>query len=287
MTGQDVPDRLMEQVLHAVRQLRPGYTCTDPGDTFTGLGLDSLDRLTLAVALEQATGLPIADHVLADATGPTDLTHRLRNHTDRSSPMDQNHAPEAPSSAIGWLDEGAVSGTGTRLWHQAQISTGAVVGDDCTLGKGCFIGNGSNVGDRVKIGNYANLFGADIGNEVMICPAVLLLEDRAPRATTPEGHRKDTEDWARHPVTIGTGATIGAAAVIAPGVTVGAHALVGLGAVVLRDVPAHALVIGNPARQIGWVCRCAATLDPQLHCSACSRTYQRDGDHLLEHPPID
>jgi serine acetyltransferase len=72
--------------------------------------------------------------------------------------------------------------------------------------------------------------------------------------------------------------------VIAPGVTVGAHALVGLGAVVLRDVPAHGLVIGNPARQVGWVCRCAATLDTRLACPACSRTYQREADQLIEHP---
>jgi len=72
--------------------------------------------------------------------------------------------------------------------------------------------------------------------------------------------------------------------VIAPGVTVGAHALVGLGAVVLRDVPAHGLVIGDPARQVGWVCRCAATLDTRLACPACSRTYQREADQLIEHP---
>jgi acetyltransferase-like isoleucine patch superfamily enzyme len=197
--------------------------------------------------------------------------------------MDPDPTLDPPAPAIGWLDEGAVAGNGTRLWHQAQISAGVTVGDDCTLGKGCYIGTGSTVGNRVKIGNYANVFGASIGDEAMICPGALLLEDPAPRATTPDGRRKSPIDWTARPVTVGAGATIGAGAVIAPGLTIGANALVGLGAVVLRDVPAHALVIGNPGRQIGWVCRCATDLNPQLHCPACSRTYQRKDGHLVEH----
>ena len=283
MSGPAGEDPLLEKVLHAVQQVRPQHRSPQPTDTFTDLGLDSLDRLTLAVALEHTLGRHIGDQVLADATSLADLADRLRTPADRSTVMDQHPAPELAAQGTGWLDEGAVAGDGTRLWHQAQISTGAVVGGDCTLGKGCFIGTGSTVGDRVKIGNYANVFGADVGDEAMICPGALLLEDPAPRATTPDGHRKHPEDWSRRPVTIGAGATIGAASVIAPGITVGAHALVGLGAVVLRDVPAHALIIGNPARQIGWVCRCASTLDPQLRCPACSRSYQHEAGHLVEH----
>ncbi|MFB7532043.1 hypothetical protein ACFC0C_28205 [Streptomyces sp. NPDC056178] len=105
-------------------------------------------------------------------------------------------------------------------------------------------------------------------------------------ATTPDGRRKGPDDWTRRPVTIGTGATIGAGAAVAPGVTVGAHALVAVGAVVLRDVPAHGLVVGNPARQVGWVCRCGQTLDPVLHCTTCQRVYRRDGDELTEHQAL-
>jgi UDP-2-acetamido-3-amino-2,3-dideoxy-glucuronate N-acetyltransferase len=192
--------------------------------------------------------------------------------------------PQPAPAPDGWLDAGAVAGPGTRLWHQAQVAAGAVLGDGCTLGKGCFIGAGSVIGDRVKIGNYACLFGASVGDEAMICPGALLLEDPAPRATTPGGARKDPDDWASRPVTIGAGATVGAGAVIAPGVTVGARALVGLGSVVLRDVPAHGLVIGNPARQVGWACRCAATLDASLACPACRRAYHREDGQLAEHP---
>jgi acetyltransferase-like isoleucine patch superfamily enzyme len=178
--------------------------------------------------------------------------------------------------ANGWIDEGGTVGDGTRLWHQAQIAAGARVGADCTLGKGAYIGMGSTLGDRVKVGNYASVFGARIADEVMLCPGVLLLEDTAPRATTPDGRPKGLGDFTRRPVTIERGATIGAAAVIAPGVTIGAYALVAIGAVVVRDVLAHALVAGDPARQCGWVCVCGHTLGAEHRCDGCGRAYALD-----------
>ncbi|MYW04470.1 hypothetical protein GT354_40605 [Streptomyces sp. SID3343] len=119
----------------------------------------------------------------------------------------------------------------------------------------------------------------------MICPGALLLEDPAPRATTPDGHRKTASDFTRAPVTVGQGATIGAGAVLAPGVRVGDHALVAVGAVVVRDVPAHALVAGNPARRCGWVCRCGRTLDASLRCPACPRSHRIQDDTLIEDHP--
>ncbi|MER5358557.1 phosphopantetheine-binding protein [Streptomyces sp. NPDC002785] len=271
---------LLEKVLRAVRQIRPEHTDPGPDTDFRDLGLDSLDRLALVVAVEQATGIPVPDRALSDAATPADLARRLPAIIERSTPMDQEFPSRSPSPELGWIDDGARAGEGTRLWHQAQIADGAVVGASCTLGKGSFVGSGSTIGDHVKIGNYAGVFGASVADEAMICPGVLLLEDPAPRATTPDGQRKGPDDWTRRPVTINTGATIGAGAVIAPGVTVGAHALVALGAVVLRDVPAYGLVIGNPARQVGWVCRCGHTLDPSLRCTTCWRAYRRDGDEL-------
>ena len=284
MTTPPGVDRLLPQVLDALRQVRPEPRAPQPDATFQQLGLDSLDRLAMAVALEQATGLAVTDQVLADAAGPADLARRLRGtDTDRSTPVDQQQCTtDLPSPGSGWLDPGASAGPGTRLWHQAQIAADAVVGADCTLGKGAFVGPGSRIGDRVKIGNGANLFGAVVGDEAMICPGALLLEDPAPRATNPDGTRKGPDDWTRRPASVGPGATIGAGATIAPGVTVGAHALVALGAVVLRDVPAHGLVIGNPARQVGWVCRCGQTLDTAFRCPACGRAHHRDGGTLTE-----
>jgi acetyltransferase-like isoleucine patch superfamily enzyme len=179
----------------------------------------------------------------------------------------------------GWTDPGGSAGDRTRLWHQAQIASGARVGADCTLGKGAYVGTGAVIGDRVKIGNYACVFGAVIADEVMICPGALLLEDPAPRATTPEGARKSPSDFTRRPVRVGPGATIGAGAVIAPGVTIGARAMVAIGAAVVRDVAAHALVAGNPARPCGWACACGATLDPDLRCG-CGRVYTLTGQIL-------
>jgi acetyltransferase-like isoleucine patch superfamily enzyme/acyl carrier protein len=271
---------LLAHVVGAVARIRPGRA-PQPEDAFTALGLDSLDRLTLAVAIEQSAGLAVSDQVLSAAVSPADLTRRLLAHTDRSVPVNQpDPAVHLPAAASGWLDEGAAAGDGTRLWHGAQIAAGARVGAGCTLGKNSFIGAGSIVGDRVKIGNNASVFGAVIADEAMICPGALLLEDPAPRATTPSGQRKGPADWTRHPVTVHPGATVGAGAVIAPGITVGTRAMVALGAVVLRDVPAHALVIGNPARQAGWVCHCGHTLDSALTCPACQRTYISGQDEV-------
>ncbi|MGH3799488.1 MAG: phosphopantetheine-binding protein [Pseudonocardiaceae bacterium] len=263
-------------VLDALRALRPDQGEVGEDTSLVDLGLDSLDRVALAVAVEHSTGLPVPDLVLASVRTAADIiTHLTTARSEISAP------PDAPDRAGegGWVDAGARVGTGSRLWHQAQIATGATVGRDCTLGKGVFVGAGSRIGDLVKIGNYACVFGAQIADAVMICPGALLLEDPAPRATT-DGRRKQSGEFTRRPVTVGYGATIGAGAVIAPGTVIGPHALVALGAVVVRDVAAHALVAGNPARHCGWVCTCGHTLNDHLRCPACPGTYTRDGDHL-------
>ena len=171
-------------------------------------------------------------------------------------------------------------GAGTRIWHQAQVMTGASIGADCTLGKGVFVGTGSSIGRLVKLGNYANVFGATLEDEVFVGPNACLLEDPHPRATTPDGVRKGPGDFVARPVTVRHGATIGAAAVLLPGVTIGRFALIAAGAVVHRDVPHHALVVGNPARQVGYVCRCGQRLNEDLDC-ACGRHYHLDQEGAL------
>ncbi len=177
----------------------------------------------------------------------------------------------------------ALLGRRTRVWHQAQIADGAQVGEDCTIGKGAYIGAGSVLGDRVKVQNGCGVFGARLEDETMLAPGVYLLEDPAPRATTPGGRTKTAEDWQRRPVTIRHGATVGANATLAPGVTVGKHAMVAIGSVVHRDVPDHALVAGNPARQVGWVCACGHRLDHDLACR-CGNRYQTDLAGLMPAP---
>lgn len=181
-----------------------------------------------------------------------------------------------PSADVG---EGARIGDGTRIWHQAQLMPGATLGRDCTVGKGAFVTGNAVVGDLVKIGNYANVMGARVDDEAFVGPQAYLMEDARPRATNPDGSRRGPGDWTATPVTIGRGATVGGGALVLPGVTVGAWAMIAAGSVVHRDVLPHGLVAGNPARQIGWACRCGGSLDPDLVCP-CGLRYRLDGDEL-------
>jgi UDP-2-acetamido-3-amino-2,3-dideoxy-glucuronate N-acetyltransferase len=171
-------------------------------------------------------------------------------------------------------------GRGTKIWHQAQVLGAAAIGSDCTVGKGVFVGTGSRIGDLVKIGNYANIFGAMVEDEAFIGPMACILEDRYPRATNLDGTRKGTADFEKSPALIGRGASIGAAAVIMPGVVVGHYAMISAGAIVNKDVPDHAIMVGNPARQIGFACHCGRKLDETLTCE-CQRIYALTDDGLV------
>jgi acetyltransferase-like isoleucine patch superfamily enzyme len=172
-------------------------------------------------------------------------------------------------------------GEGTRVWHQAQLMPGAVVGQDCTIGKGAFLSATAVLGDRVKVGNAANVMGAQVDDGAFIGPQAYLMEDNRPRAVNPDGTRREHGQWHSQPVHVGFGATIGGGALVLPGARIGPWAMVSAGAVVHRDVPAFGLVGGNPARQLGWVCRCGERLPESLVCS-CGRAYALEGDHLVE-----
>jgi UDP-2-acetamido-3-amino-2,3-dideoxy-glucuronate N-acetyltransferase len=164
----------------------------------------------------------------------------------------------------------ATVGSATRIWHQAQLADGVVVGEHCVIGKSAYVGVGSVIGDRVKIQNGCGVFGARIGDDVLLAPGVYLLEDPAPRASRPDGTGpKTATDWHRKPITVHCGASVGANSTIAPGVVIGRHALVAIGSAVHRDVPDHGLVAGNPARQVGWVCACGVRLTDDLTCPEC------------------
>lgn len=175
-------------------------------------------------------------------------------------------------------------GPGTKVWHQAQVMSGAVVGAECILGKGAFVDGDVTVGDRCKLQNYACIYhGSTLGDGVFVGPGAVLANDRYPRAVTPDGALKTDDDWEVAGVTVGSGASIGAGAVLAPGVNVGPWAMVGAGAVVTGDVAPHALVVGIPARSIGEVCTCGRRLDPStLTCPACRRAWRRVGETLEE-----
>lgn len=158
--------------------------------------------------------------------------------------------------------ENAAIGEGSSIWHLAQVREDVRMGVDCVVGRGAYIGTGVVMGDNCKVQNYALVYEpARLGDGVFIGPAVVLTNDHFPRAVNPDGSIKSAHDWEPVGVTIEDGASIGARSVCVAPVTIGAWATVAAGAVVTKDVPAHALVAGVPARRIGWVGRAGVPLE--------------------------
>lgn len=187
------------------------------------------------------------------------------------------------------VEPGAEVGAGTSIWHLAHLRAGAVVGTNCNLGRGVYVDGDVVIGDRVKVQNFALLYEpARIGNGVFIGPAVVLTNDLYPRAVTPDGAPKTADDWHAVGVTLQEGCSLGARSVVVPGITVGPWAMVAAGAVVTRDVPAYALVVGVPARRIGWVGRAGKPLTDDGHgtwlCPDTGEKYVQDETGLVPVP---
>lgn len=152
-------------------------------------------------------------------------------------------------------------GAGTRIWRQAHVREYVHLGETCNIGKGVYIDAHVRIGSNVKIQNHVSVFeGVTLEDGVFVGPHVCFTNDLLPRAITPDGKLKSAEDWEITPTLVKYGASIGAGSVILCGVTIGEFALIGAGSMVTRDVPPHALVFGNPARQHGYVCKCATRL---------------------------
>lgn len=185
------------------------------------------------------------------------------------------------------VDDRAVVGTGTQVWHLAQVREDAVVGASCIIGRGAYIGPGVRIGNRVKIQNHALVYEpAIVEDGAFIGPAVVFTNDYFPRSVAPDGRLKSHSDWDAVPVVVREGASIGARAVCVAPVTVGRWAMVAAGAVVTRDVPDFALVAGVPARRIGWVGHAGLPLtagqDGRWHCPRTHATYIERDDLLVE-----
>ena len=168
-----------------------------------------------------------------------------------------------------YVEEGAVIGSATNIWHHSHIRSGAQVGSACNLGKNVYVDSRVVIGDRCKIQNNVSVFhGVQIGDDVFVGPSATFTNDLVPRAFN--------EDWVVSQTFVTSGASIGANATIVCGVRIGAYAMVAAGAVVTRDVDPHQLVAGTPARHKGWVCRCGRVLTREqsspdsFSCPKCS-----------------
>lgn len=182
----------------------------------------------------------------------------------------------------------ATIGPGTRVWRHTHVREGARIGAECILGKGVYIDHDVVIGDRVKVENGASIFyGCTIEAGVFVGPHACLTNDRQPRAITPLGALKTEADWQVGQTLVQYGASIGAGAVIVTGVTIGRWAMVGAGAVVTRNVPDHGLVLGLPARLIGYVCSCGvrltSTTDRTWCCSTCGSTFRLPPIQVHDH----
>lgn len=183
------------------------------------------------------------------------------------------------------VDERAEIHPEANVWHLAQVRERARIGPGCVIGRGVYVGPGVSVGRNTKIQNFAQIYDpAEIGQGVFIGPAVVLTNDVYPRSVEPDGSLKRSGDWDSVGVRVSEGASIGARAVVLAGVTIGRWALVGAGSTVIRDVPDFAVVVGNPARQIGWVGRAGHRLTSDtgstLRCPLTGETYEVVGDQL-------
>ena len=169
-------------------------------------------------------------------------------------------------------------GAGTRIWAFSHVLAGAVIGRDCNIGEGAFVEDQARLGDRVVIKNGVSVWNlVTLEDDVFAGPNVAFTNDMIPRAGD---YRTSPDDW--QPTLVREAAALGANATIVCGTVIGRHALVGAGSVVTKDVPDHAIVLGNPARVVGWICNCGARLEGAGACPSCGRMFRADADGLHE-----
>ena len=173
------------------------------------------------------------------------------------------------------MDEGAVIGKGTKVWHFCHILPGTVVGENCSIGQNVMIGPRVKIGNGCKIQNNVSLYdGVELADDVFCGPSCVFTNVNNPRANV---SRKD--EFRTTP--IGRGASIGANATIVCGHRLGEYCFIGAGSVVTKDVPAFALMVGNPARRIGWVSRQGEKLSTDLVCRRSGERYREiSSSHL-------
>lgn len=169
------------------------------------------------------------------------------------------------------IAEDAAIGAGTRIWRHSQVLSGAKIGERCTIGHNCTVFGKASLGDRVKLEANVDVWDlVTLEDRVFVGPSVVFTNDPLPRSR----ETSNRDGW--RPTLVKVGAAIGANATVVCGVTIGPWAMIGAGAVVTKDVPAHGLAIGVPAKLIGWVCACGVRLavsGDQAACDGCGKRY--------------
>lgn len=176
-----------------------------------------------------------------------------------------------------YVDSNVTIGEGTKVWHFCHIQQGTRIGAHCTLGQNVNIANNVKIGNGVKIQNNVSVYeGVELEDFVFCGPSMVFTNDLTPRSKYPKGSGSYKRTLVKY------GATIGANATIVCGNTIGEWAMIAAGAVVTCDVPAHALMAGVPAKQIGWVCECGTPLNKAFECHQCGRAYVLIEEKLKE-----
>jgi UDP-2-acetamido-3-amino-2,3-dideoxy-glucuronate N-acetyltransferase len=177
-----------------------------------------------------------------------------------------------------YVDDGATIGAHTRVWHFCHVLGGAVIGERCSLGQNVVVMNGTRIGSNVKIQNNVSIYeGVELEDDVFCGPSMVFTN-----VVNPRSHVSRKNEYRR--TLVGRGASIGANATIVCGVTLGEYAFIGAGAVVSRNVPAFALMVGVPARRIGWMCQCGERLPDSGagRCGACGSVYESQGSVIRQ-----
>ncbi|MDD6143694.1 MAG: acyltransferase [bacterium] len=175
------------------------------------------------------------------------------------------------------VDEGAQLGENTKVWHFCHVEGSAKIGAGCSIGQNAYVGKNTVIGDECKLQNNVSIYeGVTLGNGVFCGPSCVFTNDLTPRARYPKGHENFV------PTVVEDGASIGANATIVCGHRIGRCAMIGAGAVLTKDAPAHALMLGTPAAVRGYVCTCGELLRGAMVCPKCGRQFEQDGDGLRE-----
>ncbi len=190
--------------------------------------------------------------------------------------MSDSDKPVIHESA--YVDQGATIGSGTKIWHFCHIMPGAVIGARCSLGQNVVVMNGTRIGDNCKIQNNVSIYeGVELEDDVFCGPSMVFTNVLNPRSYISRKHEY-------RKTLVRRGSSIGANATIVCGTTLGEYSFIGAGAVVTRDVPDYALMVGVPARRVGWMCQCGERLPDSGadRCAVCGTEYEPAGDGIRQ-----